>query len=73
VPALTMTFDNYTRGIVNTRLMSYPRDLMDQWVKSLIQGKSKLSSNDEEIKYLIYSAHDDTISNLLLFLNPYDF
>lgn len=51
-----------------TKELRKPMLIIDQKVQSILDGKE----TNDDLKYLIYSSHDDAISNTLLFLNPVD-
>mmetsp|Transcript_34044 Transcript_34044/g.42009 ORF Transcript_34044/g.42009 Transcript_34044/m.42009 type:complete len:115 (+) Transcript_34044:891-1235(+) len=46
-----------------SRLLNWPMDLMKEKVQNLVEQKA-----DKTYKYVIYSAHDDTVLNMLRFL-----
>lgn len=52
-----------------TRLLRKPIASLKQKVKDLIAK----TDSKESLKYMLYSGHDDTIANTIVFLNPVDF
>lgn len=49
-----------------TKLMAVPVEKLKQRVQQLLAG----NAGDDQLKFMIYSGHDDQVSNLMVWLNP---
>ena len=63
---LTDMFSHEARRLVFSRVMRKPLELMEQRVDE-IMGRVKETS---EVRYMIYSAHDEQISNMVEYMHP---
>ena len=61
---ITDKFTKEARALVFSRVLRQPRDLLLQRVDE-IMGRAETSS---DLRYLIYSAHDDQIANIVEYL-----
>lgn len=57
------------RQVVVTKELRKPMDIIRDKVDRVIKG---IEGNDD-LKYMMYSSHDDTMANTLMFLKPYNF
>ena len=64
---LTYMFTQETRALAFSRIMSKPMFEMQSKVDSLL-AKTPVSP----LKYIIYSAHDDNILNIMKWMHPID-
>ncbi len=60
-------FTQDTRSLAFSRIMSKPMSEMQSKVESLL-AKTPVS----QLKYIIYSAHDDNIANIMKWMHPLD-
>ena len=63
---ITGKFTKEARALVFSRVLRQPRALLQQRVDE-ISGRTQTSS---DLRYLIYSAHDNQIANIVEFLEP---
>lgn len=68
-PVLIKTFDDKARKLMDTRLMRFPLSTLSARLSSLISGTEK----NTDMRYVLYSAHDTQIANLLEFFSFDDF
>jgi hypothetical protein len=54
------------RQIVVTKELRDPMKIIEDKVSMIING----TDSNDSLKYLMYSSHDDSLANTLLFLNP---
>lgn len=54
---------------MDSRLFRYPLEVMKEKKAAIQRGTEK----KEDLKYVLYSAHDSTVANFLEFLNLADF
>jgi hypothetical protein len=64
---LDYMFTQDTRALAFSRIMSKPMSEMQSKVESLL-AKNQVS----QLKYIIYSAHDDNIANIMKWMHPLD-
>jgi len=65
------------RDLIFSRMMRRPMDIMQYKVDQLLHGSANSTSDPsdpidvskDKIKYMIYSAHDDQIDNMMVWLN----
>jgi len=57
------------RQVFITKLFRKPLQAISDKVDAILAGKE--SQND--LKYIMYSAHDDNIANAILFFQPYNY
>ncbi|CDW80941.1 histidine acid phosphatase family protein [Stylonychia lemnae] len=70
---LTLPLGDDGRQLSMTKLMLKPLKYMQDRVDSLIKNSGDTKDNKNDLKYVINSAHDDQISNMLLWLNPHNY
>jgi len=58
------------RALLNSRMMRKPMQAMQYKVDQLLGRNGFFSDQLEDLKYMIYSGHDDQISNHEYWLNP---
>jgi len=64
---LDWMFTQDTRALAFSRIMSKPMAEMQSKVDSLLA-----QTPESALKYMIYSAHDDNIANIMKWLHPLD-
>ena len=64
---LTYRDDKAASDLEMSRMLRKPISVMKQKVKSLLTGISEIGEAND-LKFMIYSAHDDTVINMLNFL-----
>jgi hypothetical protein len=67
-----LRFTNETRKIYLTKLLKEPLDLIQSHFEQEIKKINNKDLNEDlkNIKYMIYSAHDTQIANLMTHLTP---
>eukprot|EP00347_Sterkiella_histriomuscorum_P000163 403376932 len=68
---LTLPQGDEGRALLQTKAMEFPLKVMSDRLQSIIKQKDDLKR--DELKYVIYSGHDDQIANLLMWLDPYHY
>jgi len=63
---LTLMFTTPTRRLFLSRMMRKPLAYMKQKVDQLLG----LATTSTPLKYMVYSAHDDQVDNMMVWLNP---
>lgn len=69
VKYLTIPVGELGRQLIVTKELAKPIDAMLDRVSQILS----LNPTRDTLRYMIYSGHDDGISNTLLFLNPVNF
>lgn len=65
---LTLMFTEPTRRLFLSRMMRKPLRMMQRKVEVAL-GQIQASAQDD-LKYMVYSAHDDQVDNMMVWLNP---
>lgn len=63
---LTLMFTTPTRRLFLSRMMRKPLAYMKQKVDQLLG----IATTSTTLKYMVYSAHDDQVDNMMVWLNP---
>jgi hypothetical protein len=63
---LTLMFTTPTRRLFLSRMMRKPLAYIKQKVDQLLG----LATTSTPLKYMVYSAHDDQVDNMMVWLNP---
>ncbi|CDW85891.1 histidine acid phosphatase family protein [Stylonychia lemnae] len=66
---LTLPVGQQGRQLLMTKQLSKPIQSMKNRIQEILSG----NQSKDTLRYIVYSGHDDTISNLLVFLNPVNF
>jgi len=68
-PVLIDTFTDYARKLMDTRLMRMPLSALHTRLQTVFGP----TDPKDDLRYVLYSAHDTQIANLLEFMNFTDF
>lgn len=67
--ALTLTFPGTAKDVLATKMFRFPMQTMHQRMQEILGG----DKSRDTLRYVIYSAHDVQIANILEWIQPYNF